>query len=377
MTAAQRWWCVLIGTLVLAVTPALVRARPAPETDFSAVTLVERVTEAGSVPYSGLVHTSGTVALPDADQLSGLAKLFGTSSRVRVWWQDPQVWRVATLRPTGETDLIHAGNRMIRWVYESKNATLIPDSPIRLPDIRDMLPPELGRWALGQARPSEVSKLPPRRVAGHDAVGVRLNPATPGGSISRVEVYVDAESALPVSVEIFARGATEPALSSTFEDLTIQAPAAQDLAFAPPPDANLRFDRYVDLAAAVDRFSEAAPPSRLAGLPSRLPTTSAGSNFSPVGVFGRGPTVLLAVPLDRRTAEDLCGELEGQPGAVELAEGILVASAPLGLLLTRGDSSGTSWLLAGTVTRSGLRSAATQLIREADGRRARLGPETS
>jgi len=357
MSAALRWWCVLTGTLLLVVTPVMMGARPVPASDVSDVALLQRISEAGSLSYSGLVRTRGTVALPDADQLSSLAKLFGTTNRVRVWWQDPEVWRVATLRATGETDLIHAGDRMVRWVYESKNATLIPDAAVRFPDTRDLLPPELARWSLAQARPDELTRLPPRRVAGRDALGLRLTPDTRRGSVGRVDVYADRATGLPLEVELFARGATVPALSSTFEDLEVGAPSDAALAFTPPPDANLRFDADVDLAAAVDRLSDAVPPTRLAGLPARGTTTSA------VGVFGRGPTVLLAVPLDSGTAEDLCEELEQRPGAVRLDEGILVAAAPLGLLLTTGDATGTSWLLAGTVTRSGLRSAASELFR--------------
>lgn len=356
MTAALRWWCVLIGSLLLVATPMLVRARPVPASDVPAGALLQRIVEARSLSYTGLVRTRGTVAFPDAEQLSGLAKLLGTTNRVRVWWQDPAVWRVATLRPTGETDLVHDGDRMVRWVYESKNATLIPDATVRLPDTRDLLPPELARWALAQARPDELTRLPSRRVAGHDALGLRLVPNTPRSSVGRVDVYVDGGSGLPLTVEIFAKGTTTPALSSTFEDLEIDAPDDTDLAFTPPPDANLRFDADVDLAAAVDRFSDATPPTQLAGLPAR------GATTSPVGVFGRGPTVLLAIPLDSRTAEDLCEQLEERPGAVRVNEGILVSAAPLGLLLTTRDAAGTSWLLAGTVTHNGLRAAAGQLV---------------
>ena len=45
---------------------------------------------------------------------------------------------MATLRPTGETDLVHEGGRSVRWVYESKRATLVPAVPVRLPEITDL-----------------------------------------------------------------------------------------------------------------------------------------------------------------------------------------------------------------------------------------------
>jgi hypothetical protein len=367
MTAARRWWSVGVGVLLLVASPVLVRALPADDEDVSAVALLHRVERSRSASFSGYAESSGNVALPQNDALSSLTSLLGESHKTRVWWRDPRTWRVATLRPTGETDLVHRGDRMVRWVYESKRATMIPDVPVRFPNAADLLPHELARRSLEGARTAELTRLPARRVAGRDALGLRLTPAGDQAGIGRVDVYADRVSGVPLRVEMFARSSRTPALTSSFVDFRLGDPPAGTLRFRPPDDARLRYDQVVDLAAAADRFASRVPPRTLAGLPSRRsPRAIQGS----VGVYGRGPTVLLAVPLWERTAHRVRDDLRGQPGVEALPAGLLLGAPPLRLLLAEPEPNETSWLLAGTVSQQALTDAAAQLADQRPGLRS-------
>lgn len=360
MTAARRWALVGIGVLLLVATPVLVRAFPADDQDVTAVALLHRIQGSRDVAFSGYVESGGSVGLPENDELSSLAKLLGDTNKVRVWWRDPTTWRVATVRTTGETDLVHAGNRMRRWVYESRNVTLVPDVPVRLPDTADLLPNELARRVLSGARPGELGRLPARRVAGHDALGLRLTPADPQASIARVDVYADRASGLPVQVQLFARGvAATPVVTSRFLDLSVGEPDPSALVFTPPHDAQLRTEDVVDLADGANRFASRVPPRTLAGLPARR--TPAGGRPGSVGTYGRGPTVLLAVPLWHRSADRVRDDLRRQLGVRDLDAGLLVGAPPIRLLLANPEPNETSWLLAGTVTRKTLVDAAREL----------------
>lgn len=365
MTAARRWWCVGIGVLLLVATPLLVRSRPASDEDVTALALLHRVQESRDVQFAGYAQSAGAVGLPGNEELSGLADLLGGTNQVRVWWRDPSTWRVSTLRPTGETDLVHTGHRMLRWVYESRDVTLVPDVAVRLPNTVDLLPNELARRVLAGARPVELSRLPARRVAGRDALGLRLRPADEQASIGRVDVYADRASGLPVLVQLFSRGSATPALTSRFLDLSVRTPSSAELAFRAPQDAYLRNEDVIDLADAANRFAARIPPDTLAGLPSRpVRPESAAPVFSvpgSAGVYGRGPTVLLALPLWSRTAQRVHEDLQSQPGVQTLDEGLLVAAPPVRLLLANAEPNDSSWLLAGTVTRRALRDAARQL----------------
>jgi hypothetical protein len=368
MTAARRWWTVGVVVVLLIATPVLVRALPVADEDVSAATLLRQVQDSSREPFAGYVESTGTVSLPENEELSSLGDLLGETNRMRVWWGDPDTWRVASLRTTGETDLVHDGEQMVRWVYESKRATLMPDVPVRLPNAADLLPSRLARLVLAGATESELSRLPARRVAGRTAPGLRLTPRDEQAGVGRVDVYVDRDTGVPLQVEMSAAGSRSPSLSSRFLDFTPGPPSAEVLSFDPPPDAQRRYDDVVDLAAAADRFASREPPPTLAGLPDRRSRLSLGGS---VGVYGRGPTVLLAIPLWSRSADQVRRDLRTRPRVQTVDQGILIEAAPLRLLLAEPEPNGTSWLLAGTVTSGTLTGAAEEL---ADDRPALSGP---
>jgi len=360
MTAARRWTLVVLGTVLLVLAPVVVAALPARDATVSAVDLLARVRASRSVAFSGYARTRGSVALPSNDVLSGLSSLLGGTSTVRVWWRDPSTWRTSVVRTTGETDVIHHGDGATRWVYESKNVTSVPDVAVRLPTTVDLLPHELARRLLDGSRAGELSRLPATRVAGRDALGLRLVPADRQSSVRRVDVRADRATGLPLRVTVWAKGLPQPVLDSGFVDVHLGAPDPAALRFHPPADGHLRSEVVVDLADAVNRYAARVPPRTLAGLGPRRRAPGLGATGA-VGTYGRGPTLLLALPLWSRSAGRVHDDLLRAPGARETKAGVLVGALPLRLLLTEPEPNGTQWLLAGTVTRSALATAATDL----------------
>ena len=358
MTAARRWVIVAAGLLLLVATPVVVRAWPVPQADVTAAALLDRVRASQDVAFSGRVVSEGHVGLPQQDEFEGVARLLGSRNEVRVWWADRDTWRTATIRPTGETDLYHrvradGRGESLRWVYESKRVTTYPDPPVRLPLAGDLLPNVLARHLLDGARPEELSRLPDRRVAGRTALGLRLTPADPESSLAAVDVHADAATGLPLSVALHGRGGTVTALTTSFTSVSFGAPPADALRFVPPSDATLHTDDLIDLAAAADRYAETIAPPTLLGFERR---TSADA----VGLYGRGPTVVLAVPLWERYSEQLRGQLARRPDTQHLEQGELVTAGPLTLVLApRRDDR--AWLVAGTITPDAALAAAEEL----------------
>ena len=345
-----------LGVALLVATPFVARAWPVPESELSAPEVVAAVRASGDQPYRGLVRSRGGVELPSDDSLEGAAKLLGRDGTLRVWWSGPDAWRVASLRTTGETDLLHQAGTNLRWVYESKNVTVYPDTPIRLPTSADVLPPVLAERVLQGARPEEVERLPTERIAGRTAAGLRLTPSDEQSSVDRVDLWADEETGLPLRVELYGdRGPA--ALATSFTDLSLGEPDDEVFAFEPPDDSRVRYADVVDAAAAADFYADRIVPDTLAGLAPR--TRTLGS----VGLYGRGPTVLLALPLRHDDAHDLRDELASRPGSVCLPEGQTVASGPLDLMVT--DPNDNPWLIAGTVTQQALVDAARDLRRVA------------
>jgi hypothetical protein len=356
VSGLRRWALVGVGVALLVALPFVVRALPVADRDLSAAALLASMRGARDVAFTGYVESRGGVQLPSDSSLESVAKLVGSSGSIRVWWADPGTWRTATLRTTGETDLVHRAGVTLRWVYESRRVTVSPDVPVRLPDSTDVLPNVLAPRVLQGARAEELARLPAERVAGRTALGLRFSPQDEQASIDHVDVWVDADSGLPLRVALF-RGKDGPAsLDTRFVDVDLGEPDQQALTFATPPDATLEFTHTIDLAAAADRYADRSVPPTLAGLPARA------AGVRSVGVYGRGPTLLLALPLREGDAESLRHNLRERPGAHcvggRASGSMAVAAGPLQLLVTREGAP--AWLVAGTVTAdTAARAAAT------------------
>ena len=120
---------------------------------------------------------------------------------------------------------------------------------------------------------------------------------------------------------------------------------------------DIAYEESVDVAAAANALSPYDLPATLAGLDTRD-----GADPGAVGVYGRGPTTLLVLPLRGQVARPLRARLRDSGGAQETAVGTLAPVGPVGLLVTpRTDRQG-ALLLTGTVTGETLQQAATELL---------------
>jgi len=356
MTRVRRWCVVALGTLLLVATPLALRALPAADSDVSAARLLEQVRASDDQAWSGYVETDGTLQLPDADRFSDVGALLGERTRLRVWWRDADHWRVDQLLVAGETDLVHAGDRTTEWDYEHAEATVSRDPDIRLPRSADLLPTELAHRLLRGADSSEVSRIPARRVAGISAPGLRLVPASELSSIDHVDLWADPDSGVPLRVEVYAGSGTEgPAFTTAFRSFSGSRPDTGDVDFRPTSSTEVRFDDVLDIADAANQYAPVRPPRRIAG----LAKTSASDGA--VGVYGRGATQVIAIPLRDREAEALRRQLDVTPAVEHLDARTIVTVGPLGVILTGKPGDG-GWLLAGTLTRDALVVAADDVL---------------
>ena len=356
---------VAAGVAALVSAPLVVRALPAAEQSVSAATLLGRIQASGGAGYSGYAEAVGGLRLPLIDQFSGLADMLGGRTRLRVWWRDARDWRVDAISATGEYDLHRVPGQLWAWDYERNEATRYRDPAVRLPRAADLDPAQLGRRLLSEAVPAEVTRLPARRVAGVDAAGLRLRPIDPRTMISRVDLWADITTGLPLRVEVFAAGAgpsgaaDRPVVDTSFLDVSLRLPSPETTRFTPPATARISSWGEFDLAAAADLYSAGQPPpGELAGYPLRRRIAGVGG----VGTYGRGVATLAALPLPERIAWRLRDRLADTSGVRETAEGQLLTVGPLSLLLTRPRGEpGQAWLLAGTLTADTLQQAAAEL----------------
>lgn len=354
---SARWLVVLLAAAAFVATPLLIIARPAAPSDISAAELAGRIAQSTSVGWSGYIETAGTLQVPDNDSFATLVQLLGENSQLRVWWRGADDWRVDRIRSTGETDLFRQGRGIVRWVFESETATYSPVSRIRLPDASDLLPTTLARSVLQGVRESELTSLPTRGVAGIDAAGLRLTPNEKAATVGHVDIWADPVSGLPLLVELYGLGEQRPVITTTVRELKLGIPSETATHFTLAEGVRVNYEPSVDVAAAANAFAPYDLPASLAGLGSRN-----GVDPGAVGIYGRGPTTLIALPLRGQVARPLRQQFQDRGGAQVTDVGTLLPVGPVHLLITPYRGRGGGFLLAGTVTSETLQQAAAELL---------------
>ncbi len=343
------------GTLLLVAAPVVAHLLPTAQSEVSAARLLNQAREAEDHSWSGFVETEGNLQLPDADRFSDVGALFGERTRMRAWWQDVNHWRVDQILLSGETDLVHEGETTWRWDYERLVASLSRDPEIRLPRTADLVPPVLAERVLRGVGPDDVERIAARRVAGTNASGIRVVPPSDLSSIDHANIWVDPGSGVPLMVELHAEGSGQAEFTSQFTDFSADRPGENDVGFQPPAGVDVEFDDVLDIADAANQYAPVRPPPEVAGL------AKSASSDRAVGVYGRGMTQVIAIPLRDREADALRRQLATTPGVQQSAGRIVLTVGLLGVVLT-GDQREGGWLLAGTLTRDALVRAAGDVL---------------
>lgn len=355
MTAPLRWLLVALVTVAVAAPPALLRVLPAHGSDLSAGRLLAQINKSSGLGWSGEVHSQGSLAIPKTDTFSGVARLLGEDTDLRVWWHDAEHWRVDRTRASGESDLLRNSDQMVRWSYESKKATTTHHSAVRLPNEADVLPSTLARRLLSGAKSSELSRLPARRIAGHSSAGLRLVPADDRSTLSRIDIWADEGSGLPTRVDVYSDGARVPVLSTKVTSLDLRTPSLTRTRFAFPAGIRTSTSFALDDAAGANAFAPYQMPDSAGGLQRSGDPRAYGA----VGVYGTGPSAVIAIPLRHSVGHDLYRQLAKSREANVNDGRIDLAVGPLSILLTF-DRLGV-FVLVGTVQTSTLDTVASDL----------------
>ena len=201
---SRRW--LLVGTGATALVGTQAWPRPVGATEVAPDALRQRMLAASTGPYVGYAGSSGRLGLPQLSELESAVALVTATTRIRAFVASPERFRVDELTPVGERGTYRLGGREYGWDFEFDQLTqVVGTAPLRLPRASDMLPPDLARRLLRLAPADPLAAIPAQRVAGRTAFGLRLSPADLATTIGRVDVWADAESGLPLRVEIADR----------------------------------------------------------------------------------------------------------------------------------------------------------------------------
>jgi outer membrane lipoprotein-sorting protein len=259
ITSRRARWAVPAGAvaLVAAVTAASMTATAAASPVLPARTPAQLLTalasHAGTPPaMSGTVVESaalGIPQLPGEENPSSVVSMLAGSHTIRLWYADPAHLRLQLPVPLGETDVIRNGSTA--WVWQSSSDSvqriMVParhfkSSAAAPGGIQAQLTPQqAAQKLLAAVGPStSVTSGPTTTVAGQDAYQVVIAPKDHRSLVGRVVIALDAQHpAVPLEVQVFARGASSPAFQTGFTAITFGAPPASTFAFTPPPGASV------------------------------------------------------------------------------------------------------------------------------------------
>ncbi len=328
----------------------------------SASRLVASVIQASERPgaVAGTVTSHVDLGLPTlpmqggtTDGPAGLLAEFTGDHRIRLWSSVDGV-RVDELLPAAERAIYvsAAGG----WVWSSASFTAY-----RLFDANDVAaaqraaavhaierarllhladPIALADQAIGALTPTTAISIGvPARVAGRSAYTLVLTPRDPQTLVGHVDIQIDAATRVPLRVSLFARGATDAAVSAGFDSVGFGHIDPSVYRFVPPRGAKIETVKQ-----AYDSHG------RLDG----RPIGYGGPAGVAVQTFGAGWSTIVAVhaPASQLSAA-------GSATGVDVRQ-FLPFSGPLFSirLVTRGDHV---WLLAGAVPQSALARTEPQL----------------
>lgn len=242
-------WIIPVAAATALVAGGLAAGTAAAEPSLperSAEQLVAEVAQARPTQFSGTAETHaelGLPALPGSRRGSDFEALLSGTNTIRVWAGNEDQSRVAVQGTFGESDLIRNGSDVWLWNSQEKTAVhrTVSDRGDRDLDERELTPQQLAAQAIAAIEPTtEVSVARNVTIAGRAAYELVLQPKDDRSLIEQVRIAVDGERFLPLRVQVFGEGATEPSVEAAFTEISFAAPDPKVFDFTPPPGTDVK-----------------------------------------------------------------------------------------------------------------------------------------
>ena len=273
-------------------------------------------------PMTAVIQESAALGIPSlpnvgsGDPLSALSWLSG-SHTVKIWYADPAHVRIAVPVQLGESDVRRDGRNVWYWNSKTNQAThlALPAGAATAPQGSSSTftptaptPQQVATQVLAAIGPTTRVGLQQNvSIAGQPAYQISLAPKDSRSLIGEIRIAIDAQRALPLRVQVFARGSSSPAFQVGFTSLQFGTPAAGNFAFTAPPGAKVK---TVTVPAG-------AAPGLLRGLPLNL----IGASGALAGVPGSAPVRLRATVPGKQVI------LKGMTPALRRARAVMIGRA--------------------------------------------------
>jgi hypothetical protein len=255
LTRRARWAVpaaalVVTGGVMAGSLMSVAQAAPALPARTPAQLLVE-VAQANMPALTGTVVETASLGLPSLPHTgnpTSISSLLTGSHTVNVWYAGPQRYRLAVPESLSETDVVRDGGTA--WLWQStKNAvtefSLPAHNTTPEPPVPVLTPQQAAQQVLAKVGPTTtVSVATNVTVANEPAYELVLAPKDTRSLIGQIGIAIDGRGAgqgggVPLRVQIFARGASTPAISVGYTSISFRAPSSSDVSFTPPPGAKI------------------------------------------------------------------------------------------------------------------------------------------
>ena len=302
---------------------------------------IEEKTDLGlpSIPSQALGPATSSSSLGSA---ATVLELLTTPHTARVYADGPAKLRVQVMDQLAERDAVRNGSDA--WTYDSKtntathlslpSGTTAPRMPA--PSMPAVTPDQLAQRFLAAAGPStNITLGPTTTLAGHTAYTLVLTPKTSDTLVASVQIAVESQTGLPLSVDVYAKGQSDPAFHTAFQKLDLNAPDASVFSFTPPAGATVK--------------QEQLPARKTASEPTPKPTATAPHKSAEPA---KSWDSVVVIPADKVPASFTGSALVKQL-ASPVADGRLLSSSLLNILITNDGR-----VIAGAVPEATLMAAA-------------------
>ncbi len=246
-------WAVPAGALV--VTGAVMagslisgaQAAPSLPSRTPAQLLAAVAQDQGPALYGSVLETAslGLPSLPgNSSSPTSITSLLTGSHTVNVWYASPEHYRLALPASLSETDVIRTGSTVWLWQSTTNSVTEISvpadqhkAKPMPVPALT---PQQAASQVLAAVGPTTAVSVEANVVvAGQPAYELVLAPKDARSLVGQIRIAVDGHNGVPLRVQVFARGASSPAISVGFTSITFATPAPADTSFTPPAGAKI------------------------------------------------------------------------------------------------------------------------------------------
>jgi outer membrane lipoprotein-sorting protein len=198
-------------------------------------------------PAQLLAELSSDAALPQLPQAgspTSLSSLITGSHTIKIYYQDPGHFRLAIPQPESEIDVIRNG--ATGWLWNSSEnsvtkfelsaahgkAKQLPTPPLTPQQAANQVLKQVGKTTIVSVEANVM-------VAGEPCYQLVLAPKDDRSLIGKVTIAIDGKYGVPLRVQVFAKGAADPAFQFGFTALQFVAPASANYDFTPPSGASV------------------------------------------------------------------------------------------------------------------------------------------